>query len=102
MLYYTKNKCYFIIYLIAGENMNQEKLNYIIGRNIKKYRKLYNKNGYKMTQEKLAELINVSVSHISSLESNKTKKGISISNLYKISIVLGVPINKLLEDNDGD
>ncbi len=82
--------------------MDQEKLNFVIGKNIKKYRNLYNKKGNNMTQEKLAELINVSVSHISSLESNKTKKGISISNLYKISIVLGVPINKLLEDNDGD
>ncbi len=99
MLYYTKYKYYSIIYLIAGENMNQEKLNCIIGKNIKKYRKLYNNNGHKMTQEKLAELINVSVSHISSLESNKTRKGISISNLYKISIVLNIPITKLLEDN---
>ena len=53
-----------------------------------------------MTQEKLAELINVSVSHISSLESNKSKKGISISNLYKISKVLNIPIYKFLEDND--
>ena len=78
--------------------MNQEKLNYIIGKNIKKYRKQYSKKGENMTQERLAELINVSVSHISSLESNKTKKGISISNLYKISLVLDVPIQKLLED----
>ena len=88
--------------MIVGENMNQEKLNSIIGKNIKKYRKIYNKNGNKMTQEKLAELINVSVSHIRSLESNKTKKGISISNLYKISIVLDVPITKLLEENYED
>lgn len=80
--------------------MNQEKLNLIIGKNIKKYRKLYNKKGVKMTQEKLAELINVSVSHISSLESNKSKKGISIVNLYKISLVLGIPIQKLFEDEN--
>lgn len=80
--------------------MNQEKLNYIIGKNIKKYRKLYKKRNINMTQEKLAELINVSVSHISSLESNKTKKGISISNLYKISKVLEVPIHMFMEDND--
>ena len=82
--------------------MNQERLNSIIGKNIKKYRKLYNKNGNNMTQEKLAELINVSVSHISSLESNKTKKGISISNLYKISLVLDIPIQSLLEDDYED
>ena len=80
--------------------MNEEKLKYIIGKNVKKYRKLYKKKNINMTQEKLAELINVSVSHISSLESNKTKKGISISNLYKISIVLEVPIHKLMEDID--
>lgn len=80
--------------------MNQEKLNAIIGKNIKKYRKLYNKDGNKMTQEKLAELINVSVSHISSLESSKTKKGISISNLYKIALVLEIPIQKLVEENN--
>ena len=59
MLYYTKINWWFIIYLITGDKMNQEKLNYIIGKNIKKYRNLYNQNGQKMTQEKLAELINV-------------------------------------------
>ncbi len=82
--------------------MNQEKLNYIIGKNIKKYRKLYKNNDINMTQEKLAELINVSVSHISSLESNKTKKGISLTNLYKISVVLEVPIHKFMEDNENE
>jgi transcriptional regulator with XRE-family HTH domain len=80
--------------------MNQERLNYIIGKNIRKYRKLYQNNNNNMTQEKLAELINVSVSHISCLESSKTKKGISITNLYKISKVLEVPIHKFLEDKN--
>jgi len=82
--------------------MNEERLNYIIGKNIKKYRKLYKNKNINMTQEKLAELINVSVSHISSLESNKTKKGISINNLYKISIVLEVPIHKFMEDDENE
>lgn len=78
--------------------MNQEELNNIIGKNIKKYRLAYKNE--KITQEKLAELINVSVSLISSMESSKTKKGISINNLYKISIVLDIPISKFFEDND--
>lgn len=78
--------------------MNQEKLNNIIGKNIKKYRLAYKNE--KITQEKLAELINVSVSLISSMESSKTRKGISINNLYKISIILDVPISKFFEDND--
>ena len=81
--------------------MTQKELNNIIGINIKKYRKDYNKlHNTNITQERLAELINVSVSLISSLESNKNNKGISISNLYKISIVLDVPINKFFEVND--
>lgn len=81
--------------------MTQKELNNIIGINIKKYRKKYNKlHNTNITQEGLAELINVSVSLISSLESNKNNKGISISNLYKISIVLDVPINKFFEVND--
>ena len=77
--------------------MNQDKLNDIIGKNIKKYRLEYKDE--KITQEKLAELINVSVSLISSLESNKTKKGISINNLYKISLV-NVPIDKFFEEDN--
>jgi len=81
--------------------MNQKELNDVVGYNIKKYRNLYNETTGKMTQEMLAEAINVSVSLISSLESKKTKKGISITNLYKISIVLNVPISKFFEgEND--
>ena len=80
--------------------MEQDRLNKIIGKNIKKYRRKTFMDGKRLTQEKLAELINVSVSLISSLESNKSKKGISINNLYKISIVLNTPISKFMEDND--
>ena len=80
--------------------MNQQELYKIIGKNIKKYRKLYNRNIGKMTQEKLAEEADVSVSLISSLESEKTNKGIGIVNLYKISVILGVSIDKFLEDED--
>ena len=80
--------------------MEQDKLNKIIGENIKKYRRKTFIDGKRLTQEKLAELINVSVSLISSLESNKSKKGISINNLYKISIVLNTPISKFMEDNN--
>lgn len=80
--------------------MEQEKLNKIIGKNIKYYRSKTFIDRKKLTQEKLAELINVSVSLISNLESNKSKKGISINNLYKISIVLNTPISKFMEDNN--
>ena len=74
--------------------MSQEELNELVGNNIKKYRLLYNKtHKNKITQEKLAELIGTSVSLISNLESKKIKQGISITNIYKISIVLETPID---------
>lgn len=78
--------------------MTQEKLNLIIGKNIKKYRILYNiTHKDKITQEKLAELIGSSVALISNLESNKINQGISITNLYKVSIVLNVPIDNFFK-----
>ena len=80
--------------------MEQDRLNEIIGKNIKKYRKVTIIEGKKLTQEKLAELINVSVSLISNVESNKSKKGISITNLYKISVVLNIPISKFMEEDN--
>ena len=80
--------------------MEQDRLNKIIGKNIKKYRKITIIEGKKLTQEKLAELINVSVSVISNVESNKSKKGISITNLYKISVVLNIPISKFMEEDN--
>ena len=87
MLYYTLLYFYFIIKLV--KNMTEDSLNRLI----------YNANHKnKITQENLAEIINVSTSFISLLESNKSNKGISISNLYKISIVLETPISKFLEE----
>ncbi len=77
--------------------MEEKELNRIIGKNIKKYRQMYNKNGKKLSQEKLAEIINVSVSLISNIESNKSSKGISLNNLYKIAICLEIPISKFFE-----
>ena len=74
--------------------MEQDRLNKIIGKNIKKYRKITIIEGKKLTQEHLAELANVSTSLIGNLESKKTYQGISIYNLYKISLILNVPIEK--------
>ena len=78
----------------------QEKLNQIIGRNIKFYREIYNikNNGKeKMTQALLAKKIGVSTPLIGSLESANSSQGISVYNLYKISKVLNVPVDKFYE-----
>ncbi len=77
--------------------INESIFNKKVGKNIKRYRLLYNANVKDMTQSDLAKKIGVSVSLIGSLESDKIKSGISLYNLYKISEVLKVPINKFFE-----
>lgn len=78
--------------------MTKEKIVYNkIGKNIKKYRLLYNANVGNLTQKDLALKIGVSVSLIGGLESPKLEQGISIYNLFKISEVLGVSIDKFFE-----
>ena len=57
--------------------MNKQELNKLIGKNVKKYRLLYNtKNKNKMTQAKLSEMLGVHMSLIAALES---------SNLFSMS-----------------
>lgn len=77
--------------------MTETNLNKTIGKNIRKYRLLYNLNNQKLTQQKLANKVGVSTSLIGSLESNKTNQGISIYNLYKISKILNVSLEKFLK-----
>ena len=79
-------------------DINEKKLYSIIGKNIRYYRKLYSLNVKELTQEKLAEIANLSTSLIGNLESKKTYQGISIYNLYKISKILDVPIEKFFID----
>ena len=77
--------------------MTEKQINEIVGNNIKKYRLLYNINIGEMTQADLASSIGVSTSLIGGLESKNTSLGISIYNLYKISKVLKVDIDKFFE-----
>ena len=80
---------------------DEEHIYYLIGQNIRYYRKLYNLNKSKdkeLTQEKLAELAGVSVSLIGNLESDKVSQGVSVYNLWKISNILNVPIQKFFAE----
>jgi transcriptional regulator with XRE-family HTH domain len=75
---------------------NKEDENYIyevIGKNIKKYRRL---KGW--TQEKLAEEIDYSLSFISAIESDYHQT-FSIGAIWRISRVLDVDFTKLCEDD---
>ena len=84
MMYKINNK-YFMI---------EQQLYKTIGKNIKKYRK---ENNEKLTQKELAKKVGVCTSLIGSLESNNINQGISVYNLYKISKILNVSIDKFLE-----
>jgi transcriptional regulator with XRE-family HTH domain len=82
------------------ENIQSTELFQIIGKNIKYYRKLYDLQKGKMTQEKLAELADVSIALIGNLESEKIAQGLSVFTLWKISKALEIPVEKLFEGVD--
>lgn len=63
-----------------------------VSRNIRKYRKLAG-----ITQEQLAVDVGLSYDFIRRIEYKKGEVGCSIDTLYKISVVLGVTMDKLFE-----
>ncbi len=64
----------------------------VFRKNIKYYRKKKN-----LTQEKLAELSNVSESYIKEIESNKEFTNVTLTIIFKISKALGVSVEKLFK-----
>ena len=82
------------------KDKNSAELFKIIGKNVKYYRKLYNLKHGKMTQEDLAEIVDVSTALIGGLESDKIEQGISVYTLWKISRALQVPIDSLFDESD--
>ena len=66
-----------------------------ISRNIKKYRE---KAG--ITQEQLAVDVEKSYDFIRRLEFKKGEIGCSINTLYRISVVLGITMDKLFEEDN--
>ena len=78
-----------------------DKIYKMISKNVKYYR-LFNKSKYadengKISQEKLAELCNVSRSLIANIESIKVKQTFSISVIASISKILNVPFEIFLK-----
>ena len=83
-------------------NIKSTDLFKVIGKNIKYYRSLYNLEKGKMTQEKLAELADVSTALIANVESDKINQGISVFTLWKISKALEIPVENLFNGIDKD
>ena len=68
-------------------------LNYkFIGKTVKKYRK-----SMKISQEELAERIDMSVAYISHIETGR--KRVSLETLVKIANILGTTVDQLLSCN---
>lgn len=78
------------------EKVEPRELFKILGRNVKYYRGLYNLKKKKMTQEDLAEIIDVSTALIGNLESAKIEQGVSVPTLVNLSRALEVSIDDLL------
>ena len=66
-----------------------------ISKNVRKYRKLAG-----ITQEQLAVDIGMSYDYLRRFESQLGREGLSLISLYKISVVLGVTMDKFFEKGD--
>jgi transcriptional regulator with XRE-family HTH domain len=75
----------------CGDIMRSNDIYNIVGKNIKKYRKLNN-----LTQRQLADKLLLSESFIAKLESN-THQTISLDTLEQISLVLNTDIKNLFD-----
>ena len=75
--------------------MNCNNLNYVVANNIRKYRKLQN-----ISINKLSELTKIPIYVLNEIESKTNNREITIDEIYKISIILKTPVNKLVENND--
>ena len=63
-----------------------------IRRNIKKYRK-----EKELTSAQLAEMVDLSHDFIRQIESEKVGYNFSVETFYKISVALGIGLDKLIE-----
>ena len=75
---------------IFDKNVNE-----IVSKNIKKYRKQA-----KVTQEQLALDIEKSYDFVRRLEFKKGKIGCSLDTVYRISVILNVPLYKFFIDEE--
>lgn len=76
----------------------------MIARNVRYYR-LYNHSKFadergRISQERLAELCNVSQSLIANIESEKVKQTFSITVIASIAKVLGVPFEEFFKEHE--
>ena len=78
-----------------GDDMDQTQIEKYkeLGLNVSYYRR---KRG--LTQEQLAELLNIERNHVSNVE--LAKAGVSLDVIFRIADVLEVPVHRLFEFRD--
>ncbi len=81
------------IYELVSQNIKYFRLN-----NNSKYSDKYGR----ITQERLAELCDISHAFIGNIESKKVMQSFSLAVLYRISKVLGIDIKEFFEDRHLD
>lgn len=67
----------------------------IVRKNIRKYRKLAN-----LTQQNLADMIDIEMNYISQIETGKPKKYFTLIIIGRIADVLNINITKLFEEDE--
>lgn len=78
---------------MSNKNLPQNDIRYIeIGYNIQYYRKHKN-----LTQEQLAELVNISRQHLGAIEAPNIVRPISLDLLFRIADVLEIDVRLLLD-----
>jgi len=85
-------KLYFYQVMVLEQKVFDDKIYDTIRCNIKRYRK---EKG--MTSAQLAEAVGLSHDFIRQIESEKTRSNFSVETLYRISVVLGVGMDRFVE-----
>ena len=74
---------------------NDDKILEVVSDNVRKYRKIRG-----ITQEQLAVDISMTPDYLRRFESQRGKEGLTLKRLYKISVVLDVPMSNFFEMDD--
>ena len=78
----------------SNKVVNEKNIMKLVAVNVAKYRKLK-----KLTQEEVARRADIGFDFYRHFESGKGEIGISVKNLYKISVALNVNMGNLFEEN---
>ena len=83
---------------MGKDNLQRNDIRYIeIGYNIQYYRKHKN-----LTQERLAELVDISRQHLGAIEAPNIVRPVSLDLLYRIADVLEIDVRLLLDFHGAD